>query len=92
MGVYAGLGVREVWRFDGAALHVGRLAAGAYEETPESGLLPFLPLADALPILQQAAEAEDDGAGMRLLREWVRTVVRPRYDAWRAQQPPPTTP
>jgi Uma2 family endonuclease len=90
MGVYAGLGVPELWRFDGTTLEVYLLGeGGAYQPAPSSRALPLVPLGEVIPFLQRSLEAGDDRETLRSLRSWVRERVLP---AWRAgagaQQPP----
>ena len=44
MGIYAALGVPEVWRFDGETLRVEQLQAdGTYAAVTDSPSFPFLP-------------------------------------------------
>lgn len=45
LDVYAGLGVPEVWTWEGGALRVHRLGARGYEIVPSSAVLPGLDLA-----------------------------------------------
>jgi Uma2 family endonuclease len=90
MGVYAGLGVPELWRFDGTTLEVYLLGAGGeYRPAPGSRALPFLPVDEVVPLLHRTVELGDDRQVVRSLRAWVRERVLP---AWRAgagaQQPP----
>jgi Uma2 family endonuclease len=90
-GVYAALGVPEVWRFDGTTLQAYRLAANAtYDPVSVSPSLPFLPLDEVLPLLERTFSDQDDRAQMRALREWVRQRVLPLYQA--ANPPPPPSP
>jgi Uma2 family endonuclease len=90
MGVYAGLGVPEVWRFDGAALQAYRLTAGAaYEPVAASPALPFLPLAEVPALIEQSISAEDDGELFRSFQTWVRQRVLPLYQSAQPPQPPP---
>jgi Uma2 family endonuclease len=82
MSIYAGLGVPEVWRFDGEALHVCRLGEdGKYSEVPQSVHFPFLPIAEVLPVLIRAGDTTDDRQILRILREWVRDRVKPLWEA-----------
>jgi hypothetical protein len=90
MGVYAGLGVPELWRFDGTALHVYHLDAGGdYQLCAQSPSPPFLPLADLVPLLQQSVTAQDDREVLRALRAWVRDQVLPARAALAGGQPLP---
>ncbi len=68
--IYATLGIREVWRFDGKSLRIDQLRAdGTYETVPESRFLP-IPTAEIVRWVTQETE-EDDNAWMRRCREWV---------------------
>jgi Uma2 family endonuclease len=90
MGVYAGLSVPEVWRFDGTTLQAYRLTAGpGYEPVPNSPALPFLPLDEVIPYLDLALAARDDREILRAMRAWVRRRVRPLYEAWAGSPPAP---
>lgn len=92
MSVYAGLGVPEVWRFDGAAWHVHLLGAdGAYQESPSSAALPYLSLREIISIMSQTLQMMDDRERFRALRRWARERVLPLRQAWEHQQqtPPP---
>ncbi len=92
MGVYAGLRVPEVWRFDGEQWHIHVLGAdGAYQESPSSAALPYLPLPEIIPLLRQSLYVGDDRERVRILRRWARERVLPLHQAWEQQQqtPPP---
>jgi Uma2 family endonuclease len=90
MGVYAGLGVPEVWRFDGEAWHIHLLGEnGQYHESPISATLPYLPIAEIMPLLQQSLYAGDDRERVRLLRRWARERALPCRQAWQQQQQTP---
>ncbi len=55
MGVYAGLGVPEVWRFEGDEWHIHVLGAdGTYEESSSSAAFPYLPVPEIMPLLRQS--------------------------------------
>jgi len=72
--IYAGLGVPEVWRYDGKALRVEVLQADAtYAGQTQSRAFPFLPLADIPRFLDQR-DATDETTWIRSFREWVRRV------------------
>ena len=83
LGVYAALGVPEVWRFDGERLIVLLLQAdGAYAEHPTSACLPFLPLEDIARFAREMDEPNDT-RWARSFRDWVRRHLVPRYEQWR---------
>jgi Uma2 family endonuclease len=78
MGIYAALGVPEVWRFDGQTLQVWCLTRdGEYEERERSPTFPTLPLGPVVEFLLEAA-ALDDVTLTRKFRTWVRKQVVPR--------------
>ena len=60
LGIYAALGVREFWRYDGEALTVRVLeAGGSYLIVDRSAVLPDLPLADLVELLNRRAETSE---------------------------------
>jgi Uma2 family endonuclease len=72
LGIYAALGVPEVWRFDGEALRVEQLQAdGTYQEVAVSPSFPFLPLNEVVRWLR-LAETMGQTPWLRQFREWVR--------------------
>jgi Uma2 family endonuclease len=78
MGVYASLGVPEVWRFDGQTLRVEQLQAdGTYAEVEASPSLPFLPPAEVVRWLGLADTFPGQTAWLRQFREWVRATLVP---------------
>lgn len=90
MGVYAGLGIPEVWRFDGEAWRVHLLGADrAYQESPTSAALPYLPVAEIMPLMNESLHIGDLRERLRILRRWARERALPLYQAWQQQQSPP---
>lgn len=78
-GIYAALGIPEVWRFDGTALVVLLLRAeGTYAPSETSAAFPFLPMAEVARFLREHDPRNDTRWG-RAFREWVRAEVVPRY-------------
>jgi Uma2 family endonuclease len=78
-GIYAALGVPEVWRFDGESLRVYRLKPdGAYEACGTSPAFPFFPLVEVARLLKEGATMDHSRWG-RMVREWVRHELAPRY-------------
>jgi Uma2 family endonuclease len=72
MGIYAALGVPEVWRFDGTALRVEVLQADrTYHTAPSSVSFPKVPLAGLVPFLEPS-ETVDYLSVIRSVRTWVR--------------------
>jgi hypothetical protein len=72
MGIYAALGVPEVWRFDGETLRVEQLHDGTYAAGAASPSLPMLPLDEVVRWLRLAEEIEDHSEWGRRFRLWVR--------------------
>ena len=76
-GIYAALGVRELWRYDGESLRVLRLGAdGTYEGCEQSPSFPSLPLAAFAEFLQQT-QAVGEASLIRLFQEWARAHALP---------------
>lgn len=72
LGIYAALGVPEVWRFDGAVLRIYRLGPdGSYAEVQESGHFPLLPIAKIQEFLLQRGQM-DETKLVKSFRQWVR--------------------
>ncbi len=90
MGVYAGLGVAEVWRFRRDAWQIHLLGAdGAYHESSVSAALPYLPLSEIMPLMSESLHVGDLRERFRILRRWARERALPLYQAWQQQQSPP---
>jgi Uma2 family endonuclease len=78
LGVYAALGVPEVWHFDGTILRVLQLRDdGNYVEVADSPSLPLLPLKD-IPSWLERADTEGEGAMAVAYLDWVRNELAPR--------------
>ena len=79
MPVYAGLGVPEVWRFDGSDLRSHLLQAdGTYLVSDRSFNIPQLRPEELLPFLSRA-EATDETTWLRDFVDWVRVELVPRF-------------
>jgi Uma2 family endonuclease len=88
--IYANLGVPELWRFDGEALQPYRLRPDrAYETCDASPALPFVPLAELVPLLQQGLGTRQEGEWLLSVRAWVRERVLPAFRAGPGAQQPP---
>lgn len=75
LGIYAAMGVPEVWRFDGEQLRVYLLQGnGAYIETNTSNIFPFLPMATVVAFLQRRREMNETQL-IRAFRKWVREQI-----------------
>jgi Uma2 family endonuclease len=73
LGIYAALGVPEVWRLEGDGLTFYHLGAdGAYSAAPASRSFPLVTPTDLMPFVQQARQAGDENAVIRLFRDWTR--------------------
>ncbi len=76
LGIYAALGVPEVWRFDGEQFQVLlRRDETGYDPAPASQSFPTLPIAAVAELLHEVA-ALDDLAQESKLRAWVRQHAR----------------
>jgi Uma2 family endonuclease len=72
LGIYAALGVPELWFYDGEKLSIHRLEPeGAYVRTSVSRVLPRLPVTEFEKLLSQACQK-----GARLLAREFRKVLR----------------
>jgi Uma2 family endonuclease len=90
LGVYAGLGFPEIWRFEGEEWHIHLLGSdGAYQESPRSAALPYLPVSEIMPVLRQSLHVPDQRDRFQILRRWARERVLPLRQAWEQQQPTP---
>jgi Uma2 family endonuclease len=69
--IYAALGVRELWRYDGKALRIFELVEGRYQNRVLSTCLADFPIAKAEELLQQISEIDDTTLKQRF-RRWVR--------------------
>jgi Uma2 family endonuclease len=78
LGIYAALGVPEVWRFDGEQFEVLlRRDASGYDRAGASPTFPALPVAEVVGLLNDVV-ALDDAAQERRVRAWVRRHAQPR--------------
>lgn len=77
MGIYAALGVPEVWRLTTGGIAFHHLEAGAYKARPNSLSFPRLASADLPPFLAQWGQT-DDTTIVRLFRDWVKQQMLTR--------------
>jgi len=78
LGIYAALGVPEIWRFDGEYLEVLRLLErGDYQAVSRSEYFPIVPMEEVSRFLRQYAIGDDTvwAAGFQ---DWFRDKVLPR--------------
>jgi Uma2 family endonuclease len=79
LGIYAGIGVPELWRYDGETLTVMLLQPDrTYALSPTSLAFPFLPMAEFVRFLH-AHDPEEETRWGRSFRVWVREVLLPIY-------------
>ena len=75
MGIYAALGVPEVWRFNGTVLTVhGRTPEGQYAVVDRSRHFPFLPMNEFVGILLSRGQ-KSETALVKSFRDWVRKQI-----------------
>jgi Uma2 family endonuclease len=78
-GIYAGIGVPELWRYDGESLTVMLLQPdGTYAVSETSLAFPFLPMDEFVRFLH-AHDPEEETRWGRSFRAWVREVLLPRF-------------
>lgn len=71
LGIYAALGIPEVWRFDGLTLHVHQLgSANKYQESNSSLYFPQVPLVELVRFYQMRTFL-DENSLLRAFRSWV---------------------
>jgi hypothetical protein len=79
MGIYAALGMPEVWRFDGQALAAFVLGKnGVYEAREHSLAFGILPLPKVAEFVRQRSAVDELTLG-RAFRAWVRSDVLPHW-------------
>jgi len=71
--IYAGLGISEVWRYDGRSVTIYRLEQDQYLETPTSIALPMLTPAVLERFLTQMQE-ENEFQAMLAFEDWLKTL------------------
>jgi Uma2 family endonuclease len=78
LGIYAALGVPEIWRSGGQTLQVFVLGSnGKYKEKAKSPTFPWLPLAEFARFIGSLGSA-DEVSLIQEFTEWVRRQVVPR--------------
>ena len=82
LGIYAALGVSEVWRSDGHQILIEQLQDdGTYATVAQSPSFPWLPLAELSRFLVASATMGET-AWIRLFRGWVRAELVPLAPAF----------
>jgi Uma2 family endonuclease len=75
-GIFAKLGVLELWRLEGNDLRFYRRGSkGKYVESPSSSSFPMLESSDLLPFLKDARAAGDQSGVTRAFRAWIRERI-----------------
>jgi Uma2 family endonuclease len=73
LGIYADLGVPEVWRFDGKKLTIHTLQAnGRYEEQSKSRFFALEATAKMVEWVRKCEEGDDETVWIKEFRRWVR--------------------
>ena len=79
LDIYAGIGVPEIWRYDGETLTVLLLQpGGTYAASESSASFPFLPMKEFVRFLH-AHDPDEETRWGRSFRAWVREVLLPIY-------------
>ena len=82
LGIYAALGVGEVWRFNGETLTAHRpLADGSSTTESQNTLFPWLPFEDVVDRVLEYTRPQDL-IWKRSIRTWLRDKIGPRRDAF----------
>lgn len=85
-GIYAALGVPEIWNFDGSTFRVLVLGAnGKYREKSKSLAFPWLPI-DGFAQFVTMLGGTDEVSLIRKFTEWLRTHIVPKKDADRGRK------
>ena len=72
LDIYGALGIVEVWRYDGNAIHVySHCGAGNYDEVERSRVLPTIPVSELVQFLNRRAKHSETEI-IRSFRAWVR--------------------
>ncbi len=79
MGLYAALGVPEVWRYDGNETVMCWLHEGSYGVKPESLAFPGLTLELVTAYLVVAMPIDDEAERFRFASQWVKKHVLPLW-------------
>jgi len=76
LGIYAALGVPELWLCDGSTIRVYQLRPdGTYSQESRSPAFPFLPMAQVEGFFSDR-NATDETTWTRRFRDWVRTLAK----------------
>ncbi|MCC6125450.1 MAG: Uma2 family endonuclease [Pirellulales bacterium] len=73
LGIYADIGVPELWIYDGDAISVYNLHnRGSYSKMEASSFFPFLDLKEIEKFMARFTEFDSETAWIRSFRDWVR--------------------
>ncbi len=75
MGIFAKIGVPEVWRFRRSEITVYRLHKGRYQVARRSGLFPTVAPSQLEQFIRMGQQ-EDDATMIRAFREWIRKEIK----------------
>ncbi len=88
LDILAGIGIPEVWRFDGEAIHILHLRADrVYTEAAASLALPFLPVQELVRFFDMRGDLAENEL-LRTFRTWVREQIAAGWP----DAPPATAP
>lgn len=77
--IYGSLRFPELWRYSDKCLTVlGRQDDGTYRARPDSLSFPFLPMTEVHRLVKEGT-GQDETAGARRVRAWVRAELVPRF-------------
>ncbi|MDJ0600169.1 MAG: Uma2 family endonuclease [Crocosphaera sp.] len=71
LGIYAAIGIKEIWRFDGQELFIYCLKNGSYEQQEYSQVLPILSKSIMLNFLKRRGEIGENA----LIREFRQSII-----------------
>ena len=74
LGIYASLGVPELWRYHNGKLLVYQLVKNSYQLSESSLVFPCLPVAEISPLIEQSKKI-GQRAVVRLFRKRIREIV-----------------
>ncbi|MCT7956477.1 Uma2 family endonuclease [Laspinema palackyanum] len=75
-GIYAAMGVPEIWRCDRGVVQFLQLRSGNYVETGHSLAFPVLPVTEVAKFLEQS-QTVGETTLIRTFRAWVREQIKP---------------
>ena len=86
LDIYAGLGIPEVWRYEGEAITILLLGPdGRYVGSEKSASLPFIPMGELQRFLMEH-DLRHETTWRRRFRAWVRDVLAPIHRDHQAER------